>query len=192
MDRLLVCARGFEKLLHTKYRMVIGRKGVLKEITLTFTPLDFHHLMGLGKLKDLHIASQNRQIVFDNILRGRLKDTVISKSRYYDEIVNRFSHLFDIETILDSNELIFRYNRDQQKFSKIEADYLLSTPHSNVDVYLFINRNKETDTYFCRSFFPREDKDYTVGQAVWTLLYKEKIDLLTGKSVIQLDKLSPR
>lgn len=68
MDKLTSCACAFENLLDIQYRIIIGRKGKSTELLVGFSKLDFHHLMGLGKLKDLRIATQNRSVVFDNIL----------------------------------------------------------------------------------------------------------------------------
>ena len=55
MDKLLKCAKAFENLLDIQYRIIIGRKGKTVELVIGFSKLDFHHLMGLGKLKDLRI-----------------------------------------------------------------------------------------------------------------------------------------
>ena len=87
-----------------------------------------------------------------------------------------------IENFLDSNKLIFRYNQKLQTFSLIEAEYLLSTPYENTDIYIFLDRQKEPDYFFCRSFFQKEEKDYTKGQAIYTLLKKEKINLRTEEN----------
>ncbi len=46
--------------------------------------------MGLGKLKDLRIATRNRRIVFDEILTGKINYKTILKSRYLHLIENRF------------------------------------------------------------------------------------------------------
>ena len=46
--------------------------------------------------------------------------------------------------------------------------------------------------FFCRSFFPKDKKDYTVGQPQFTLLFKEKITVSTGEKVIQYDRLTPK
>ena len=70
MDKLQKCAKAFEKLLEIQYRIIIGRKGKTVELVIGFSKLDFHHLMGLGKLKDLRIAKQNRGSVFDEIIPG--------------------------------------------------------------------------------------------------------------------------
>ena len=56
MDKLQKCAKAFEKLLEIQYRIIIGRKGKTVELVIGFSKLDFHHLMGLGKLKDLRIT----------------------------------------------------------------------------------------------------------------------------------------
>ena len=42
---------------------------------------------------------------------------------------------------------------------------------------------------FCRSFFPETQKDYTKNQALWTLLYKKKINLGTGLENVLYDRL---
>ena len=97
-----------------------------------------------------------------------------------------------IENFLDSNKLIFRYNQKLQTFSLIEAEYLLSTPYENTDIYIFLDRQKEPDYFFCRSFFQKEEKDYTKGQAIYTLLKKEKINLRTEEKMIQYDRLTPK
>lgn len=78
------------------------------------------------------------------------------------------------------------------QFSVIDADYLLSTPYAKNDIYIFLAKQKETGRYFCRSFFPKEQKDYTKGQAIYTMLYKEKIFLSTGLNQIQYNRLTTK
>lgn len=192
MDKLLSCATAFECLLNVQYRIIIGRKGKTVELRIGFSAMDFHHLMGLGKLKDLRIARKNREQVFQDILEGRTGYQTISASRYIGSIENRFEPLVCIEQLLDDNRLIFRYNNKQNVFSLIEADYLLSTPHAGTDIYIFIAQNEGTGLYYCRSFFPKGGKDYTAGQSIYTMLYKEKIDLITGNITVQYDRLTPK
>ncbi|MCM1560571.1 MAG: PBECR4 domain-containing protein [Butyrivibrio sp.] len=192
MDKLIACALAFEKLLDVQYRMIVGRKGKAVELLVGFSMLDFHHLMGLGNLKDLRLATMNRETVFQKILSGNFSYEVIAKSRYIHLIENRFHPLVHIEQLFDDNRLVFRYNQKQNQFSLIKADYLLTSPYEQNDVYIFLARRKESDRYFCRSFFPKEQRDYTKGQAVYTLLYKEKICLSTKDIHIQYDRLTPK
>lgn len=191
MDKLQASANAFKNLLDTQYHLIIARKGKSVEITVEFKEIDFHHLMGLGKLKDLRISRQNRQEVFSNIIDGIVTYNTICNSRYITQIENRFIPLFKIEHLFDSNNLIFRYNEKQNQFSLIQADYLLSTPLSGDDIYIFIEKKDNSDLYYCRSFFPKEKKDYTIGQSAYTMLFKEKVNLLTGEKQIQYDKLTP-
>ncbi len=83
MDKLLTCAKAFEHLLHIEYRILLGRKGTLTALTIAFASVHFHHLMGLGKLKDLQVASQNRHRVFQDILSGKLSYDAIKISDFW-------------------------------------------------------------------------------------------------------------
>lgn len=72
MDKLADCALAFEKILDVQYRMIVARKGKATELLVGFAIQDFHHLMGLGKLKDLRLATMNRGIVFKEILKQKI------------------------------------------------------------------------------------------------------------------------
>ena len=190
MDYLQICAKAFEKLLDVQYHIVLGRKGKLVNLNILFEPKEFHHLIGLHKLRDLRLARENREKIFYEILAGKISMEDLKKSRYYSEIQKRLEPFYKIENIFDSNKVIFRYNSKLQTFSLIEAEYLLSTPYENTDIYIFLDRQADSDFFFCRSFFQKELKDYTKGQAVYTLLKKEKITISTGDREMQYDRIS--
>ena len=190
MDYLQICAKAFEKLLDVQYHIVLGRKGKLVNLNILFEPKEFHHLIGLHKLHDLRLARGNREKIFYEILAGKISMEDLKKSRYYSEIQKRLEPFYKIENIFDSNKVVFRYNSKLQTFSLIEAEYLLSTPYENTDIYIFLDRQVDSDFFFCRSFFQKELKDYTKGQAVYTLLKKEKITISTGDREIQYDRIS--
>lgn len=190
MDYLQICAKTFEHLLDIKYHIVIGRKGKLEELNLLFEPTEFHHLIGLHKLRDLRLSRGNREKVFLQILNGTISTDDLKKSQYFPAIQVRLESFSQLESLLDSNKLIFRYNTKLQSFSLIEAKYLLSTPCQTTDIYIFLDQRPEPDCFFCRSFFPKEEKDYTKGQAVYALLKKEKITRSTGNILTQYDRLT--
>lgn len=192
MDKLMECAAAYQKLLDVTYKIVLGRKGKLTELQIAFETVYFHHLMGLHKLGDLRIARSNREMVFRDILDGKITYGFVKQSKYFHLIEPRFFPFADIEKLLDENRLIFHYNAKLNQFSLIEADYLLSTPHDENDIYVFITQNKDTGFFFCRSFFPRKQQDYTKGQAVYTMLYKEKAYRSTGEIQVQYDRLTPK
>lgn len=188
MDKLFACAKAFESLLNTEYRIIIAHKTNRVELRITFNAIDFHHLMGLGKLKDLRIHRENRTDVFNKIISEKITYDTIKNSRYIQEIENRFEPLSHIENLLDSNYLTFRYRQQQNPTSTIVADYLISSDFKDNDIYIFLASKLNDNRYFCRSFFPKGDKDYTIGQTKYTLLYKEKTTLSTGESVIQYER----
>ncbi len=192
MDQLLRCAAAYHKLLDITYKIILGRKGQRSELQIIFEPVSFHHLIGLHKLTDLRIARANREKVFLDILNGKITYNFISQSKYFQLIERRFLPFSSLESLLDQNRLVFRYNMKSNRFSLIEADYLLSTPFIENDVYIFLAKHEDTEQYFCRSFFPKEQKDYTKGQAVCTMLYKEKICLSKGTVQIQYDRLTSK
>lgn len=68
-----------------------------------------------------------------------------------------------------------------------EGKFLMNTLNEK-KVFVFLAKEKE-DKYFCRSFFPETNRDYTKNQASWTLLYKEKIRRSTGETVLLYDRL---
>ena len=160
------------------------------DLVVSFEAAEFHHLVGLHKLHDLRLSKASREKVFSQILSGQITLDDIKKSRYFCSIRNRLEPFQKMEALFDKNDLIFRYHRKLQAFSLIEAEYLLSTSHECTDVYIFLDKKDEAGNFFCRSFFPREDRDYTKGQAVYTLLKKEKINTCTGAVQIQYDRLT--
>lgn len=193
MDKLSACANTYLRMMDFTYRIVLGRKGKLYELRIGFEPVSFHHLIGLHKLRDLRIARANREKVFYDILEGKNSYDFVLRSRYFPQIENRFLPFVDMEKIFDDNRCVFRYNAKANQFSLIEADYLMSTPYEGDDVYIFLaKRQDNNNNYYCRSFFPKEQTDYTKGQAVWTMLYKEKTCLSTGETFIQYDRLASK
>lgn len=191
MDLLKECALSFQKLLEYEYHFVIGRKGQLRGFRLGFDRADFHHLVGLHKLKDIAQIQQGmREKIFEKILQGDISMELIEKSSYFKQMEGRMIPLTGLEQFLDDNQMIFRYNEKIHKFSVIKADYLLEGNANRIPSYLFLGaRNEDEKEQMCRTFFRIEDKDYTEGQPKYTLLRKEKVHLPTGNVVIQYDKL---
>lgn len=190
-NKLQRCALAFQKLIDTQYEIIIGRKGQISKIILNFSETEFVHLAGLHKLVDNEFfRTASRKKVFDYALDGKIAYDALTKSENFDFVKERIEYFEFLENMLDSNEIIFKYNSKKQVFSLIQADYLLQSTHNSRDIYIFLDRLENSDFHFCRSFFPKGDKDYTAGQAKYTLLYKKKTNKITGESEIQYDKLS--
>ncbi len=190
MDEIQKAARAFERLLNlnTSYKIIAGKKGKLYTVNLFFEKSNFFHLAGLHYLKDLpDVIKSKREDVFDNIINGQITDNYLSKSTEYVKIKDRITSLSNLEGIIDSDKVIFKFYSKFNFRSVIEADYLLCSRVGIKDVYIFLDKDKLSETHFCRSFFPKEKHDYTARQSQLSMLYKEKITLC--KREIQLDKL---
>ena len=182
------CVSAFLPLLNTEYEIVLGRKNVAVTIKLAFNKKDCFHLMGLQYLTDRPKLNRDRGKVFDDIVAGIITTEQIESSDFYQKIAERINFLPLLEQLLDSNDTVFKYNKKANIYSMIDADYLMKNNMEGKNLYLFLSHSKD-NTYFCRSFFPEAKKDYTKNQASWTLLYKKKCNLTTGKEIILYDSL---
>ncbi|MGN0485090.1 MAG: PBECR4 domain-containing protein [Lachnospiraceae bacterium] len=182
------CINAFIPLLSTKYELILGRKGVAVTLKITFDKKSCFHLMGLQYLSDRPELRRDRGKVFDEIANGKIKVKQIETSDFYHKIRERVHYLPLLETMIDSNDTIFKYNTKSNVYSMIEADYLMENYMENKNLFLFLS-NESDDNYFCRSFFPENKMDYTKNQTSWTLLFKKKINLITGVETILYNKI---
>ncbi|MCM1328918.1 MAG: PBECR4 domain-containing protein [Ruminococcus sp.] len=188
MGDIQKACENYKNLLNKEYFFVIGRKNKTVHIKLKFTKYEFYHLAGLHKLIDIEsLNNQNSKKVFDNISNGVITQDLCQKSKHYSDIDERISFIESLEDFFDSNKIVFKYNNKINSISVIDADYLLKNENDLKNFYVFISmKGKNSDTYFCRSAFPRDksEPDYAAGHTAYTLLYKEKIDLLANEKQI--------
>lgn len=185
MSNIQKACENYKSLLNKEYYFVLGRKNKTVNIKLKFTKYEFYHLTGLHKLIDIELLNgQNSKKVFDNTLNGVITQDLCQKSKNYNQVDERISFIENLEDFFDSNKTVFKYDNKVNSFSMIEADYLLKNETHTKNFYVFISREHDnSDVYFCRSAFPRDksETDYAMGHTSYTLLYKEKIDLLTNE-----------
>ncbi len=131
----------------------------------------------------------DRTSLFQKILHGTITANEIESSQYYQKINDRIEYLAFLEQIMDSNKTVFKYNPQIQTFSVIQSDFLLKNEINARNVFTFLSLDKSSGKYFCRSFFPQTDKDYSKNQTNWTLLYKKKIKKSTNEGITLYDVL---
>ena len=193
MDLLYQSAKAFDHLLPFEYHFTIGRKGNAHSFILDFDSADFHHLSGLHKLKDhARFTTGKRSDIFQKILTCHLTCEQAENSIYFPEIQKRLIPLSQLESLLDNNEIIFHYNTRANKYSVIQADYLLEPHYGNIPIYIFLSQRIDSAKHVCRTLFPKEKLDYTIGQPRYTLLKKEKIDTRTGEVVLEYNRTPPK
>ena len=190
MADILQAAKSFTSLLDVEYQILLGKKNRQIMMSIEFEKLHFYHLAGLHYLKDLaDTLKGDREIVFEKILNGIITQSDLETSRHYPEIQDRIEYLSYLEEIMDSNDTIFKYNPRLETFSVIQADFLMKNEIQSRNIFTFLSQNSANGTYFCRSFFPQTDKDYSIGQTNRTLLYKKKIHKSEKTETVLYDKL---
>lgn len=190
MHTIYDCVNSFCSLLDTEYHLVLGRKGVAVELYIRFGEKDCFHLMGLQYLTDMPNLSRDRGKIFHEIKEKKITQKQVESSDHYHKIAGRIELLPHLEDLFDSNDTVFKYNERMNAFSMIQADYLMKNRIQDKNVFLFLAKGRETEYYFCRSFFPEGKMDYTKNQASWTLLYKKKTRLSTGEEKVLYDRLN--
>lgn len=193
MDKLQERALAFKRLMNYEYIIKLGRKGRLYEFTIDFRESDFYHLIGFQKLIDLRFLKRSTERIFNECLNGDITYQMMRESRYFDVLGYRFEYFDKLESILDSNNLVFKHNKNEmQIYSRITADYMLQhTAENELIFYLFTEQRNRLESQFCKSFFENHVKDYSRGQTIMTLLYKEKVNIKTNERYIQYDRLTP-
>lgn len=189
MGDIYTSAKAYEKLLDIEYYIILGKKKKTLEFCIFFDENHFFHLAGFQYLEDMpDILRSRRDVVYNKILNGIITPQQISSSAFYSLIQERIDFLFYLEQIIDDNKTVFKYNPKLEVFSAIQADFLLKNELQTRNIFTFLSKDSERGKYFCRSFFPQIDKDYSLGQANWTLLYKKKIQKSTGQETILYDR----
>ena len=190
MADILQAAKSFKNLLDVEYQILLGKKNKQLNLSIDFERLNFYHLAGLHYLKDLaDTLKGDREIVFEKILDGKVTQADLESSIHYPEIKDRIENLVYLESLMDSNETIFKYNPALETFSAIQADFLLKNQVQARNIFIFLSEDKSNGKYFCRSFFPQTDKDYSLGQTNWTLLYKKKIHKSAQTETVLYDRM---
>lgn len=193
MDKLQERAIAFKHLLDYEYKIKLGRKGKITDLTIDFERSDFFHLIGLHKLTDVLTGNMATSKLFDDCLKGRISYSMIEKSEFFFKLGNRFEYFDKLEEMLDSNNMIFKCNTNRMKsYSRIIADFELKNIYEELIFYIFIEKRAYSDKQYCKSFINDNVVDYTYGQTKMTLLYKEKINKVTGEKEIQYNKLSDK
>ena len=183
------CVEAFGKLLDKEYHLVLGRKNIAVPLRINFEKKECFHLMGLQYLTDRPELVHDRGKIFDAIRERRITAEQLQSSDLYYKIADRIHMLPLLESIIDRNDTIFKYNQKRNIYSVIKADYIMKSNAEERNLFLFLAENGGSGRYYCRSFFPQDKMDYTKNQASWTLLYKKKVTLSTGEGEIVYDRL---
>ena len=186
-NKIKLNAEAFEKLLNIEYYFCLAYKRKGFEVRVRFAEVDFHHLEGIGQLRDLKIHSESGSITFNKALDGLITQEQLEKSIFFEKsfVKNKVDYLHLLERAFDENRLVFRLKKDHSGKSRIESEIFLQTEVDDAVILVYLDMVDGSDNeYFCRSFVANPDFDRTIGQIKLTTLWQEKIDLCTGESEV--------
>lgn len=176
----------WSRLQNTQYLLVLGHKKSTEYINITFRPEDFDHLSGMQYANDIDFGLHRNQYRGDKLipalLSKKLDDSLIEKSQSWDKISERLSAIVRLDVILDSDFLIYKFDRFKLPFhSDIKAAYCIYSEIHKNGVFLFLD--EEQRCYYCKSVFEQDCNDYRANQTRWTVLKKEKTTELGTKMI---------
>ena len=148
MRNIYDCVEAFQKLLEKEYYLGLGRKNVSVCLQINFDKKEYFHLMGLQYLTDRPELVRDRGKVFDEIKEHKITAEQLESSDLYYKIAERINELPLLETIIDSNDTIFKYNQKVNTYSVIKADYIMKNKAQGRNIYVFLAEHKEEGKYF--------------------------------------------
>ena len=184
----------FRKLLDYQYHFTISYRKKLVDILLVFDERDFHHLAGFQYLSDIDIPKSAKQL-FGRIDYEKINDNTLSSSVNYlkvnDSYANVKDRIYGLQYLceyIESNNIIFKYVKNMNRYSAIEADFMIKSIVDHKEAYIFIRKRSKTNTYCICSFFVNPGVEYKGIRYYW--LYKSKINLSNDTEEVFFDKLS--
>lgn len=178
MSLFLDAAKKWNSMQDTEYHIVLGHKKSTEYITITFRTEDFDHLAGMQYATDVDFGLHRNQYrgtkLISALLTGKLDAELIEKSQSWQKISERLSALVCLDTILESDFSIYKFDRCKLPFhSEIKAAYCIYSDIHKSGVFLFLD--EENRCYYCKSVFEADQNDYRTNQSKWTVLKKDKV-----------------
>ncbi len=184
----------FQKIMQYKYNFVVSHKKVAYGLELSFEEKDFRHMSGLHYLNDIDIP-RTPKILFEKIKNEKINDKYLSGSVNYTKVQDsyanvksRISGIKSIEKFLDNKNIICKYVKYMNKYSSIDADYLIKSVVEHKTAYIFMRKRKQGGDYCICSIFIEPQNEYQGIGVYW--LYKSKIRLIDNVEEVLYDRLN--
>ena len=174
MSVLYDAATAWKDLLSVSYEITYGKKGVLYPLTISFEAEQFSHLCGIHHVKDVDLkVPYPKEKFLQMVLNHQYDSVLLEKSIFWKDISGRLEALKKLQSILDSDFILYLFRRNVLPFySEIDANYLIRNPETNDVVFLFLDGPSQK--LFCRSIFTKADRDYSINQKSTAVLKKVK------------------
>ena len=186
----------YERLVQFEYHILLGHKNKISLIELKFLPNAFIHVSGISKLKDVSKNLNARNALFRELkTTSRLKQRIVN-SIYFDQIVTRLVSIINLErNFLNycQNKYVKFINNSISFHSSIDFDYFIKSSENKDNFYYFIrkiDKDSADNSYVLISTFIENNKDYSLGQSLMSLLKKVFVNILTNEAIVIYNKLN--
>lgn len=179
MGLFLEAARVWDELCKISYSIILGYKGRLSEINLTFEPDDLPHLVGMQYAKDVDFGLRPAEYYGANlvnaVLSGRLNESRICNARAWPRIEGRLKAIINLRHTLSGDFEIARFNPKKVHGScNINAEYIIRNRLYGQIFFVFLD--SQNGRYYCKSAFQNGYIDYMRFQTRMTVLSVTKQD----------------
>ncbi len=176
MNTISECAKLYETILRKEYIFTIENN---IKISIYFSTSNFYHLLGLEKLSDItQLKGKKPNQIYKQILNGRITDTLISNSKYFNLIESRiknFETLLDLLSFDKSNKIIVDFDLNKLDFkTKLTFTKYILYKRSNTD-YIHLTIGLKNKLY-PETFIVENGSTYVSGQTMLDVLSIDVIE----------------
>lgn len=185
----------YEGLISSKYQIYLGHKNKIEYLQLIFLPSGFYHLAGINKLKDISHIKNIKKASYREIKSSTQVRYRIINSSYFDQITSRLISIIKLTTNFThymSNNYFKFIHCIPNFYSSIKFDYLVKSSENSNYFHYFLRKIDEkniNNDYVLISTFIENNKDYSLGQSLMSLLKKVFVNILTNEAIVIYNKL---
>lgn len=156
-------------------------------VNLHFTRNNIKHLLGLHKLLDIPMLQNDGRVVYNILSNGIITDKQIKKSKYFNNISERFLYfcllpeLLHSEIIIDFDSSLCSFNNYETKLKKTKYILYKKIPDTYYVAHLCLSQNinkNKPNSYYPETFFIEHSNKYLSGQALLKVTSVDIIELI--------------
>lgn len=166
-DPLYLAAISFSKFINKNFIYTLDNGAMIE---VMFKRCNFAHLIGLHKLIDIELLrklSDKRyhisDLVYKQILKGKLTYEQISTSAFFDDMEDRLINFKSIDELLFS-EIIINFDKSKVRKSDLKSTVILFEKKGTNYLHLCIAKDSKTNSHYPETFLVQADKYYINGQ----------------------------
>lgn len=162
---LFEASEAYEEILYNDYIYELEDGSVIK---VYFTKDDFHHLIGLHKLKDIAEVNKNKKStanIYKDIRNKKITHKTIENSVFLEDMYKRMTNFQDIKEVVYSKAII-RFDKKKVPSSLLKGDTLLYKEQLVENNILSLISKKRKNETICtpETFFVQENDYYFKDQ----------------------------